>query len=81
MAYKFNRAEILENGSIQLRQLEVLELADGSQRDGGYHRVVYTPDMDIDSIECDRCKALATATWTDEVVQTYKDSIIVPEEV
>ena len=70
--YKFSKAEILENGTIQLRQIEVLELANGETREGGYHRVVYTPDMDINSIECDRCKALATATWTSEVVADYK---------
>jgi hypothetical protein len=70
--YKFNKAEILSNGSIQLRQQEVLELANGETREGGYHRIVYTPDMDINSIECDRCKALATVTWTSEVVEAYK---------
>jgi hypothetical protein len=74
--YKFNKAEILENGSIQLRQQEVLELANGETRDGGYHRIVYTPDMDINSIECDRCKALATATWTPQVISQYKASIV-----
>ena len=75
MAYKFNRAEVLDNGTIQLRRVEVLELKDGTTIDGQYNRVCYTPDMDIDSIECDRCKALATATWTTEVVEAYKASI------
>ena len=70
--YKFNKAEILENGVIQLRQQEVLELADGTTRDGGYHRKCYTPDMDIETIDCPQCKTLATATWTQEVVDTYK---------
>ena len=72
MAYKFSKAEILENGVIQLRQQEVLELADGTTRAGGYHRKVYTPDMDIETIECPQCKTLATATWTQEVVDAYK---------
>jgi hypothetical protein len=74
--YKFNKAEVLLNGSIQLRQQEVLELADGTQREGKYRRVAYTPDMDINSIECDRCKALATATWTPQVISQYKASIV-----
>lgn len=30
--YKFNKSEILKNGTIQLRQIEVLELADGTTR-------------------------------------------------
>lgn len=73
--YKFNKSEVLENGTIQLRQIEVLELADGTTREGGYHRVSYTPDTDIESIECDRCKALATALWTPEVVEAYKANL------
>lgn len=73
--YKTNKIEVLENGAIQLRQQEVLELANGETRDGGYHRVVYTPDMDINSIECERCKAVASTVWTEEVVADYKASI------
>lgn len=68
----FNKAEILPNGTIQLREQEVLELADGTQYETGkYHRRVFTPDMDIESIDCPTCKALATATWTPEVVADY----------
>jgi hypothetical protein len=70
--YKFSKAEILENGVIQLRQIEVLKLANGTTVDGRFRRIVYTPDMDINSIECIRCKALATVTWTSEVVADYK---------
>lgn len=79
--YKFNKAEVLENGIIQAREVEQLELKDGSVIEGGYHRVVYSPDMDIASIECDKCRALATALWTPEVVEAYKASIEVPEEI
>ena len=73
--YKFNKSEILANGTIQLRQVEVLELANGEKREGGFHRVAYTPDMDINTIECDTCKALATTLWTPEVIEAYKASI------
>jgi len=76
---KTNKIEVLENGTIQLRQVEVLELANGETREGGYHRVSYTPNMDIASIECDKCQALATALWTPEVVEAYKASIVVEE--
>jgi hypothetical protein len=74
--YKFNKSEVLENGTIQLRQVEVLELADGTTVDGKYRRVVYTPDMDIASIDCDRCKNIAQAEWTTEVVEAYKASLV-----
>lgn len=50
----------------------MLELANGETRDGGYHRVVYTPDMDINSIECPRCKNIAKDEWTADVVSAYK---------
>lgn len=78
---KLDKIEILANGVIQVREIELFELADGTTREGGYHRVVYTPDMDIETIEYDRCKALATAVWTQEVIQEYKDSIKPLEEV
>lgn len=81
MKYKFNKAEVLSNGIIQLRRIEVLELKDGTMLDGGYNRICYTPDIDISSIECDKCKVLATALWTPEVVQAYKDSIVIPENL
>jgi hypothetical protein len=69
--YKFNKAEVLENGTIQLREVEVLELADGSTVDGGFNRRVFTPDMDISTITCDRCKAIAQNEWTADVVAAY----------
>ena len=28
--------------------------------------------MDIETIDCPQCKAIATATWTQEVVDAYK---------
>ena len=48
---KTNKIEVLENGTIQVRQLEVLELADGTIRSGGYQRFCLTPDTDINTIE------------------------------
>ena len=73
--YKFNKLEILENGTIQLRQEEVLELANGETREGDFNRLILTPNTDIDTIECARCKAVALATWTDKVIADYKASI------
>jgi hypothetical protein len=71
--YKFDKSEILEDGTIQLRQVEILELANGETRTGGFHRVVYTPDMDINTIECDRCKTMAVSIWTPEVIAKYNE--------
>ncbi len=72
---KTNKIEVLENGVIQVRVLEVLKLEDGTTRDGGYQRYVITPNTDMDTITCDKVKAIAVVTWTDEVIQAYKDSL------
>jgi hypothetical protein len=69
---KFNKCEVLANGTIQVREVEILELKDGSEVEGGFHRLVYTPDMDINSIECPRCKNIAKDEWTADVVSAYK---------
>lgn len=74
--YKFDKSEVLANGTIQLRGSEILVLQDGTEYETGkYHRRVFTPDMDIESIDCNTCKAMAQTLWTTEVVQAYKDSI------
>jgi len=70
--YKTNKIEITDSNIIQVRQLEVLELANGETREGGYHRYTVTPDADISAIECSKVKAIATATFTPEVVAEYK---------
>jgi hypothetical protein len=77
--YKFNKAEVLENGTIQLREVEVLELADGTTVSGGFHRKVFTPNMDIETITCDRCKAIAQNEWTADVVTAYNDMLAAQE--
>lgn len=68
---KFKKSEVLSNGTIQLQEVEVLELKNGSFVDGDIHREVFTPDMDITSIHCDKCRAMATAIWTPEVIKAY----------
>lgn len=72
---KFNKAEILENGVLQIREVEQLELKDGSVIDGGFYRYTLAPDMDINTIECEKCKSLAITLWTPEVIEAYKASI------
>ena len=77
--YIFNKAEMLGNGTIQLREKEVVILQDGTEYETGkFHRKVFTPDMDINTIDCERCKAAATLFWTPEVVSAYNTSI--PQE-
>ncbi len=77
---KTNKIEVLDNGTVQVRVLEVLELADGTTRDGGFQRFVLTPDTDVETIECPKVKAIATATWTADVIQAYTDSLVTEPE-
>ena len=74
---KTNKIEVLGNGTIQVRQLEVLELTDGTTRDGGFHRYVLTPDTDINTIEDPKVKAIAEVTWKQDVIDAY--NIIISE--
>lgn len=74
--YKYNKSEILDNKVIQLREEEVLILQDGTEYPTGkYHRRVFTPDMSIEDIDCPTCKAIAATLWTEEVIETYRDSL------
>jgi len=68
---KTNKIEVLDNGTLQVRAIEVLELADGTTRDGGFKRFCLTPDTNLDIIECPKVKAIAAATWTQEVIDFY----------
>ncbi len=79
--YKFDKQEMTQNKSIRLRTVEVLKLADGTERDGQYHSVVFTPDMNIQDIPCDVCKSIAQVIWTPQVIKDYKDSIKQIEQI
>ncbi|MBL0721051.1 MAG: hypothetical protein JJV88_00530 [Sulfurovum sp.] len=72
---KTNRIEILENGVIQVRELEMLELADGSFIEGGYSRYTIAPNVNIETITDVKVKNVAVATFTDEVINAYNESI------
>lgn len=72
----YNKAEVLADGTIQLREEIVLVLQDGSEYPTGkYHRRCFTPDMDIATIDCSRCANIAKDEWTQSVIDAYKASI------
>jgi len=72
---KTDKIEVLENGILQVREQEILELKDGTTRVGEYYRYVLTPDTDLNSINDDKVKAIAAAVWTQDVIDSYKGSI------
>ena len=68
-----DKIEVLENGTIQVRTVtRVLE--DGTVLSSSYHRHVLSPGDDL-ADQDERVKAIATSTWTPEVVAAYKASL------
>lgn len=72
---KTNKIEILDNGVIQVRVLEVLELLDGTIKNGNFQRYIIVPTDNIEAIECSKVKSVAEVIFTDEVIQFYIDNL------
>ena len=66
-----DRIEVLEKGQVQVRTAtRVLE--DGTQLSSSFHRHVLAPGDDLTEQDA-RVSAIATATWTDEVIAAYQE--------
>ena len=72
-----DKVEVLLDGSIQVRRRDQI-LKDGVEVAATYHRHAIHPGDDI-SNEDPRVAAIATATWTEEVVAAYQASVAQPE--
>jgi hypothetical protein len=69
-----DKIEVLENGTLQVRTAtRVLE--DGEVLSSSFHRHVLTPGADTTNEDA-KVVAIATATWTVDVVSTYNESIV-----
>jgi len=72
-----DRIEVLEMGQVQVRTAtRVLE--DGTQLSQSYHRHVLAPGADLSGQDA-KVAAIATATWTPEVVTAYEEMIAAQE--
>ena len=68
-----DKIEVLEKGQIQVRAAtRVLE--DGTQLSSSFHRHVLSPGDDLSGQDA-RVSAIATATWTDEVIAAYQEAV------
>jgi len=68
-----DKIEVLENGTLQVRTAtRVLE--DGVALSSSFHRHVLHPDADTTNEDA-KVVAIATATWTPEVVSAYEAMI------
>ena len=72
-----DKIEVLLNGCIQVRRRDQI-LKDGVEVASTFHRHVVNPGDDT-STEDPRVAAIATATWTEEVVAAYQASLPEPE--
>ena len=72
-----DKIEVLENGTIQVRTAtRVLE--DGVALSSSFHRHVLVPGDDLSGQDA-KVAAIATATWTPEVVTAYEEMIAAQE--
>ena len=74
-----DKIEVIENGCVQVRTATVIK-RDGTEINRSFHRHVLTPGSDLTDQDA-RVSAIATATWTDEVVSAYAASQAPAEEV
>ena len=65
-----DKIEVLLDGCIQVRRRDQI-LKDGVEVASTFHRHVIAPGDDV-SNEDPRVAAIATATWTEEVVAAYQ---------
>ena len=72
-----DKIEVLLDGCIQVRRRDQI-LKDGVEVASTFHRHVVNPGDDT-STEDPRVAAIATATWTEEVVAEYQASLPEPE--
>ncbi len=72
-----DKIEVLEIGQVQVRTAtRVLE--DGAVLSSSFHRHVLAPGDDLSGQDA-KVSAIATATWTPEVVTAYEEMIAAQE--
>jgi hypothetical protein len=72
-----DKIEVLEKGQVQVRTAtRVLE--DGVALSSSFHRHVLAPGDDLSGQDA-KVAAIATATWTPEVVTAYEEMIAAQE--
>ena len=72
-----DKIEVLENGTIQVRTATRI-LEDGEVLSSSFHRHVLAPGYDLTEQDA-KVSAIATATWTPEVVTAYEEMIAAQE--
>lgn len=67
-----DKIEVLEDGTVQVREaIKIME--DTTLLSKQYHRFVLTPGQDLTGQD-ERVVSVCNATWTQEVVDDYRDA-------
>jgi len=72
-----DKIEVLEMGQVQVRTATRI-LEDGAVLSSSFHRHVLAPGDDLTEQDA-KVAAIATATWTPEVVTAYEEMIAAQE--
>jgi hypothetical protein len=68
-----DKIEVVENGTLQVREVTRI-LKDGEQIAQTYHRWVFAPGSDVSEMPAN-VQAIASAVWTQEVIDAYNSQI------
>lgn len=69
-----DKTEILQNGTIQVRQAEIIT-KDGVEITRSFHRWVRTPGDTLAQSDPAPIPAIATAVWTPKVISEYQAEV------
>jgi len=67
-----DKIEVIETNSIQVRTATIIE-KDGTELTRTFHRHVVAPGADLTN-EDPKVQAIATAIWTEEIIDAYQAS-------
>jgi hypothetical protein len=65
-----DKIEVMELGQIQVRQITRI-MEDGNELSSSFHRWMFAPSDDV-SAQPAKVQAIASATWTAEVIAAYQ---------
>jgi hypothetical protein len=68
-----DKIEVVENGTLQVREATRI-IKDGEQIAQTFHRWSFAPGSDVSEMPAN-VQAIATATWTPEIISAYKAQI------
>tara|TARA_R110000868_G_scaffold40272_2_gene139162 strand:- start:233 stop:478 length:246 start_codon:yes stop_codon:yes gene_type:complete len=69
-----DKVEVLEDGSIQVRQAEIIS-KDGAEITRSFNRWVRHPGDILAQSDPSPVPAIATAVWTPDVISAYQESL------